>query len=414
MLKIALYNLTTTTKHGGVESFVWEIARRLADRGHDVTLFGGRGDVLRPYRNLTIMRYRYIARETWGRLPPLRKSLNLLKLLERLSMAASAAPDLVAGRFDIVQVSKPYDFPVGAHARHYSGARLLYNSQGTDFFPGDVLFRRSVDGAFACSRYNAAMVEAHFRIPISVSYNGFDETIFQPLPPAPSLRARLSPDGAPLLLYVGRLVTFKGLDHLLDAVAMLSGREPQNDERQTTNDERASSAGANHPSSFVLRPSSAAALRQPAPRLLLAGDGPHRPSLERRARELGIAERVRFLGPIANADLPRYHAASDAFVVPSTDHETFCIAACEAMACARPVVAARTGGLPEVVRDGETGYLVPPGDARALAERIGALLDDAALRARLGAAGREWTLRMFTWEKVVERVLGSYERAITR
>jgi glycosyltransferase involved in cell wall biosynthesis len=134
--------------------------------------------------------------------------------------------------------------------------------------------------------------------------------------------------------------------------------------------------------------------------------------LERRAHELGIADRVHFLGPLANADLPRYHAVSDAFVIPSTDHETFCIAACEAMACARPVIAARTGGLPEVVRDGETGYLVPPSDAQALAERIGMLLDDAALRQRLGANGRAWTLEMFTWEKVVERVVGEYERAL--
>jgi D-inositol-3-phosphate glycosyltransferase len=394
MLKIALYNLTTTTKHGGVESFVWETARRLADRGHDVTLFGGRGQVLRPYRNLTILRYPYIARETWGRVPPLRKSLNLLKLLERLSMAASALPDLIAGRFDIIQVSKPYDFPIGALARRRGGARLLYNSQGTDFFPGDGLFRRNIDGAFACSRYNATMVEDRLRIPIAVSYNGFDETIFQPLPAAPSLRARLAPDGAPLLLYVGRLVTFKGLDHLLDALALLNrGMGVVRWE-----------LGNGHQ-----LPSSIPHL----PRLLLAGDGPHRPSLERRARELGIADRVHFLGPLANADLPRYHAVSDAFVIPSTDHETFCIAACEAMACARPVIAARTGGLPEVVRDDETGYLVPPGDAPALAERIGALLDDAALRARLGANGRAWTLEMFTWDKVVERVVGEYERALS-
>jgi glycosyltransferase involved in cell wall biosynthesis len=110
--------------------------------------------------------------------------------------------------------------------------------------------------------------------------------------------------------------------------------------------------------------------------------------LERRARDLGIADRVHFLGPLAN------------------------IAACEAMACARPVIAARTGGLPEVVRDGETGYLVAPGDAGALAEHIGALIDDAALRQRLGAAGRAWALEMFTWEKVVERVVECYERAL--
>jgi len=398
MLKIALYNLTTTTKHGGVESFVWEIARRLVDRGHAVTLFGGRGNVLRPYRDLTVLRYPYIAREVWGRVPPLRKSLNLLKLLERLSMAASALPDLIAGDFDIVQVSKPYDFPIGARAQR-SGARLLYNSQGTDFFPGDILFRRSIDGAFACSRYNATMVEDRFRIPIAVSYNGFDETLFRPLPPSSALRKRLAPDGAPLLLYVGRLVTFKGLDHLLDAVARLNKQTSRQADKQT---------GSYNNSMSPRLPVSL------SPRLLLAGDGPHRANLERRARELGIAERVRFLGPLANADLPRYHAVSDAFVIPSTDHETFCIAACEAMACARPVVASRTGGLPEVVRDSETGYLVPPGDAAALADRIGALLDDAALRERLGAAGRAWALEMFTWDRVVERVLACYERALAR
>lgn len=372
-MKIALYNLTTTTKHGGVESFVWEVARRLAERGHAVTLFGGRGAVLRPYPGLAVRRYPYVPREAWGRVPPLRKSLNLLKLLERLSMAAFAVPDLTAGRFDVIQVSKPYDFPVAAHARHWGGARVLYNSQGTDFFPGDVLFRRAVDGAFACSRYNAAMVERRYRFPVAVSFNGFDQQIFRPLPPDPLLRERLAPGGAPLVLYVGRLVTFKGLDHLLDALALLGGAR--------------------------------------APHLLLAGDGPHRASLERRAAELGVAGRVRFLGALPNAELPRYHAVSDLFAVPSTDHETFCIAACEAMACERPVVAARTGGIPEVVRDGATGFLVPPADAPALAERIGALLDDPALRARLGAAGRERALELFTWDRVVERVLACYEAA---
>jgi glycosyltransferase involved in cell wall biosynthesis len=374
-LKIALYNLTTTTKHGGVETFVWETARRLADRGHAVTIFGGRGNVLRPHDGITVLRYPFVAREAWGRMPPLRKSLNLLKLLERLSMATSALTDLRDGQFDIIQLSKPYDFPIAALARRQN-TRVLYNSQGTDFYNGDRLFRRTIDGAFACSRYNAAMVEEHFHFPVAVSYNGFDETIFCQLAPAPSVKRRLSPDGAPLLLYVGRLVTFKGIDYLLDALALLNGPL--------------------------------------APRLALIGDGPHRANLERRARDLGIANRVQFLGAMPLDDIPRYHAASDMFVMPSTDHETFCIAACEAMACARPVVAARTGGLPEVVRDSETGFLVPPADAHALAERIGALLDDPRLCERLGANGRAWTLQTFTWDRVVERVLTSYRQAQER
>ena len=373
-MKIALYNLTTTIKIGGVESIVWDIGQRLAERGHNVTLFGGNGSVSRTIPNVKVLRYPYIARATWGRAAPLRKSLNLLKLLERMSMATRALPDLLAGGFDIVQVFKPYDFPLMAWARKASGARGIYSSHGTDYFPGDVLFRRSIDGAFACSRYNAAMSEARYHIPVSVAYNGFDETIFRPLPPDPALRARFAPAGAPLLLFAGRLVTFKGIDYLLDALVQLKDR--------------------------------------PQPHLLLIGDGPHQASLKRRTAALGLSDRVTFAGTQPHAELPRYYAIADAFVVPSTDHETFSIASCEAMSCQRPVIGTRVGGLPEVVRDGETGYLVPPGDAAALAERIGALLGDSATRLRMGAAGRAWTLEMFTWDRVIARMIACYEQVL--
>jgi D-inositol-3-phosphate glycosyltransferase len=390
-MRIALYNLTTTTKIGGVESIVWDIGQRLAERGHDVTLFGGDGPVSRALPGVKVLRYPYIARETWGRAAALRKSLNLLKLLERMSMATRALPDLLAGGFDIVQVFKPYDFPLMALARRTSGARGIYSSHGTDYFPGDVLFRRSIDGAFACSRYNAAMSEARYHIPVGVAYNGFDETIFRPGAADSALRARFAPGGAPLLLFAGRLVTFKGIDHLLDALALLNGKlSPYH-----------SQAPNSHP---------------PASRvhLLLIGDGPHRASLERRVAELGLSDCVSFAGPQPHAELPRYYAIADAFVIPSTDHETFSIAACEAMSCQRPVIGTRVGGLPEVVRDGETGFLVPPGDATALAERIGALLGDRALRERMGVAGREWTLQMFTWDRVIERMLACYQQVLGR
>lgn len=370
-MKIALYNLTTTVKLGGVESIVWDVGQKLAARGHNVTLFGGKGAVQRQPPGVTVKRYPYIARDTWGRVPPLRKSLNLLKLLERLSMAAWAVGDLMRGGFEIVQVVKPYDFPIGAHVRFYRGVRLVYNSHGTDFFPGDRLFRRTIDGAFACSRYNARMVEDHYHIPIDVAYNGFDAELFRPAAPNPQLRARYAPDGAPLIFYAGRLVTFKGLDFLLDAMARL-----------------------------------------PKAHLLLAGEGPHRANLEAQAQRLGIAARTHFVGNRPHTELPQLHAISDVFVIPSTDHETFCLAACEAMSCERPVVAARTGGLTEVVRDGETGVIVPPGDASALAEALQALLDDATLRMRMGRAGREWTNAMFTWDVVIDRMLTTYARVL--
>lgn len=395
LMKIALYNLTTTTKHGGVESVVWDTAQRLAERGHQVTLFGGRGTVSRPLPGVAVRRYPYVARETWGRAAVLRKSLNLLKLLERLSMAASALPDLLAGRFDVVQVVKPYDFPIAALARARSGAKFVYNSHGTDFFPGDVLFRRGVDGAFACSRYNARMVEARYHIPVGVAYNGFDETIFRPQPPDRALRDRFAPNGAPLVVYTGRLVTFKGLDHLLDAMAILTKGPGARDLGLGTGASQAPSP----------KPQASGA------HLLLLGEGPHRASLERRAADLGIADRVHFAGARPHAELPGYYAIADVFAIPSTDHETFCISACEAMACERPAVGTTVGGIPEVIRDGETGYLVPPGDAGALRRAIERLLEDPQLRARMGqqAARRAAEFRAGA---VVPRIEQLYRRLL--
>jgi glycosyltransferase involved in cell wall biosynthesis len=397
-VKIALYNLTTTIKHGGVESIVWDTAQRLAARGHAVTLFGGQGDVSRPLANVAVRRYPYVARETWGRAKVLRRSLNLLKLLERLSMAARALPDLLAGGFDVVQVVKPYDFPIAALARR-RGARFVYSSHGTDFFPGDRLLRRQIDAAFACSRYNARMVEARYHIPIGVAYNGYDDALFRPIPVDQGLRQRYAPDGAPLILYAGRMVTFKGLDHLLDAMTILT--KGLGARGWGIGAAKAAPSPIPHPPSRI-------------PHLLLVGDGPHRPSLERRVADLGLSDQVHFAGAQPHAEMPRFHSATDLFVVPSTDHETFCIAACEAQACERPVVGTTVGGIPEVVRDGETGHLVPPADPAALAERIGALLDDAALRARMGRAGRAWTQEMFTWDRVIERMLACYEEALSR
>ena len=82
------------------------------------------------------------------------------------------------------------------------------------------------------------------------------------------------------------------------------------------------------------------------------------------------------------------------------------------MSCQRPVIGTSVGGLPEVVRDGETGYLVSPGDSAALAERISALLGDSAGRAHMGAAGRAWTLKMFTWDRVIARMIACYKQVL--
>lgn len=122
------------------------------------------------------------------------------------------------------------------------------------------------------------------------------------------------------------------------------------------------------------------------------GDGESRGELERLAGELGLGDRVAFRGFVQGAELERELAGARYAVVPSECYENCPYAALELMARGIPVAASDLGGLPELVRDGETGWLFPPGDAPALAERIDRLWTDGELRSRLGARAREFVL----------------------
>lgn len=118
---------------------------------------------------------------------------------------------------------------------------------------------------------------------------------------------------------------------------------------------------------------------------VVAGDGPERAMLESRARELGIDDRVRFLGGVSRDVVLRLFRAADASVLPSA-WENFPHTVVEALAVGCPVIATAVGGVPEVVRDGENGLLVAPGDGDALAAALGRFFGDAELRAKLAAA----------------------------
>ena len=163
------------------------------------------------------------------------------------------------------------------------------------------------------------------------------------LPPRDELRARLGMDG-PTLAFAGRLTAQKSLGDALAAVAANAGVS-----------------------------------------LLIAGDGDERSALERRTAELGLERRVRFLGPQPREQVLELFRAADATIL-SSSWENFPHTVVEALAVGTPVLATSVGGVAEVVRDGENGLLVAPGDAEALAAAVGRYLADAALRERLRAA----------------------------
>jgi D-inositol-3-phosphate glycosyltransferase len=132
----------------------------------------------------------------------------------------------------------------------------------------------------------------------------------------------------------------------------------------------------------------------------------HEAELRRRVERLGLRETVRFLGAQPQEILRTYYIAADVTVLPS-HYESFGMVALEAMACGSPVIASRVGGLTTTVRDGVTGFLVPEGDAAALAARLDEVLSDADLRWRVGREGTQWAAG-HRWPCVAEAICREY------
>ena len=232
----------------------------------------------------------------------------------------------------------------------------------------------TIDQITAVSRAIADAAEglAEPMRPVEVVPNGADTAVFMPRDRS-AARARLGlADDGPLITFVGKLVPRKGVDTLIEAMGLLAGR-----------------------------PSG-------APRLAMVGIGELRPGLEARARELGVLDRVRFAGKVPHDEVAWWIAAGDVFVLPSLS-EGLPTVVCEAMACARPVVATAVDGTPEIVEDGETGFLVPPRDPPALAAALGRVLDDPQLAARLAARAHQRALEDYTWAANATRMVRLYE-----
>ncbi|HET6341674.1 MAG TPA: glycosyltransferase [Gemmatimonadota bacterium] len=150
--------------------------------------------------------------------------------------------------------------------------------------------------------------------------------------------------------------------------------------------------------------------RQPRARLVLVGDGPERPTIERRIKASKLAERVEITGWLPREEVDRRLATVAVQVVPSLWEEPFGLVAAEAMMRGTPVVASDIGGLGEVVEQDRTGMLVPPGDPEALAEALLALLENRELRRRLARAGEVKARERYALGPFVERMIGIYRR----
>lgn len=144
-------------------------------------------------------------------------------------------------------------------------------------------------------------------------------------------------------------------------------------------------------------------------KLLIVGDGSERKNLENLADGLGIAEKVYFAGMADYSKVPYFNRMLDVYVALS-NYESFGVAVIEAQSCGKPVVVSDAGGLPEVVEDGVTGFVVERKNAEAAAEKLEKLVLDAALRERMGNAGRERVLKLYDWNENVAQMMKIYSK----
>jgi glycosyltransferase involved in cell wall biosynthesis len=192
---------------------------------------------------------------------------------------------------------------------------------------------------------------------------------------APSCPMRLPLADPPTAIFAGRLVREKGVDVLLRAFATLADHVP-------------------------------------AARLIIAGEGPERSELERLIGELDLHARVQLLGNVAHDQMIRVAEPAWVQVVPSRWDEPFGIVAAEAMMQGRAAVVTGTGGLAEIVADGDGGFHTPPGDVPALAAALRRLLSDRELAERFGKAARRRALAHFSEDRFVDRFVSLYERLL--
>ena len=153
----------------------------------------------------------------------------------------------------------------------------------------------------------------------------------------------------------------------------------------------------------------------PSARLVIVGGGEQYSELHELVVNLRLENCITLTGHVSHGSIPEYLRSFDIFVVPSlANGESFGVAAVEASACGLPVIASRVGGLPEVVLDGETGLLIPPGDINALAAAMSRLLSDPELRTHMGQAGRQFVLKHYRWEDNAKLMEQLYNEILDR
>jgi N-acetyl-alpha-D-glucosaminyl L-malate synthase BshA len=365
---------------GGSGVVATEIAVEIARRGHAVHLFSddlpGRMDPANPAALTSGLVFHCVAPPAYPQLKHSPYTLALTSAIVEVSRreqldvvhAHYALPHAVAAQLARQVLAAEGGAPVPRIVTTLHGTDITLVGGDPSFLPLTRFSIAASDAVTTPSEWLARATHEILGVPgavaIDVIPNFVDVDRFAPAAAAPARRV-------PVIVHVSNFRPLKRLDHVVEVFARVRAARPA--------------------------------------RLCLIGDGPDRPRVEAAVAARGLAADVEMLGE--RADLPALLRGADVFLLPS-EVESFGLAALEALSCGVPVVASAVGGLPEVVADGEVGFLRPVGDVGAMAEAVRRLLDDEALRRRFGAAARRLAETRFALGPAVDRYVELYRRVL--
>jgi glycosyltransferase involved in cell wall biosynthesis len=364
-----------------------ELIQRLRKRGIQVSVFTssyrGLGD--QTLDGVAIYRFRYFVKQ-YERLTHeetavdrvKRGSLYVVLTLFYLLFGTLAIVRLVRKQqFDIIHVHWPFPHMLfGVFAKTAGHVRLVATFYGVEIrwlkqkFPFLVRpfasFLKKVDTITAISTHTARELAAITPRKIEIV----------PFSAALGPRTGTTSD-AKEIIFVGRLVERKGVRYLIEAFAQVKNNIPH--------------------------------------QLVIIGDGPERKSLVQRAHDLNLHDRVTFTGRISDQELQKHYNQCSFIVLPAVydakgDIEGLGVVLLEAMSYAKPAIASNAGGITDIVVNGENGFLVPPGDVRALAQAMERLSRNDTEREQMGQCAKQVVDEKFSWDRITDELISVYER----
>lgn len=364
-MKIAIFNLTTLIKHGGVETFCMQIAENLQKRGASIDIFTGiRSFTPELPEEINVFEFDFTHRDKFINI-----GSRFKKLMERISFAKNAWKILLKNKYDYIYIHKPYDFALAYLYKIKTGAKIIYSSHGTEFYPGYKALIKKMDFVFSCSSFNAKEIEDYSGIKANILYNGVNTSLFKKLPKNNFLAETLNTNGKTVFFTACRLVGWKGVQVAINALTKIKDQN------------------------FIY---------------LVAGEGDYRPKLEALVNQLGLQHKVKFLGRVENKNLPDYYSISDFALYPSIANETFGIAIAEAAMCEVCVVSTSIGGIPEVINTKEN--LAVGGSEDSLAEILETLMQNQALKSSIIDQNSNFARKNFSWDVITDRFLRTLQK----